>query len=78
MTPAELSALVEAHNEREKAEWMKLAWFTSILLSPHLKRGRSIAPEKLLPELFREKKDRKTKEEAKQELAEIKKKLGIE
>lgn len=54
-----------------------MAHFTSILLTPHLKRGRRIDPEMLIPEEFLYKKEKMTKEEARKELDGIKKRLGI-
>ena len=54
-----------------------MAWFTSYLLQPHLKRGRTIDPEKLLPESMRRRKRAMTKEEARRELDELKKSVGI-
>jgi hypothetical protein len=64
-------------NEKEKAEWFKLAWFTAILLSPYKKRGQIVDPEDLLPSTFKKSPAPMTKEEAKRELEEIKKSVGI-
>jgi len=63
--------------KREKAEWYKLAWFVSYLLQPHMKRGRTIDPERLLPESMRRRKKSRTKEEARRELRELKKSVGM-
>jgi hypothetical protein len=78
MTPAELNALVEACDEREKAVWFREAWFAAIMLSPHLKRGRKLDPMKLLPSWLQERKGPRTKEEARQELDDLKKELKVE
>lgn len=53
------------------------AYFVSHLLAPHLKKGRSIRPEMLIPEVFRHGKGKMTKKDAKKELKDIKKRLGI-
>jgi len=79
--PGELRLAVEAQaeqeEERERAEWYKLAWFVSHLLRPYLKRGRTIDPEALLPESMRRRKKSRTKEEARRELRELKKSVGM-
>jgi hypothetical protein len=62
---------------REKAEWYRLAWFTSYLLQPHMKRGRMIDPETLLPKSMRSRKKSRTKDEARKELEEIKRNVGM-
>ena len=67
----------EVENERRKDLWYMMAHFTSILLTPHLKRGRRISPEMLIPEVFRYKNKEMTREEARKELDGIKKRLGI-
>ena len=81
MTPGELSLAVEARNEREeareKAEWYRLAWFTSYLLQPYIKRGRTIDPETLLPKSMRRKMKPRTKDEVRRELEEIKRNVGM-
>lgn len=78
MTPAELAIAVEAENERQKDLWYMGAYFVSHLLAPHLKKGRSIKPEMLIPKVFRHGKGEMTKKDAKKELKDIKKRLGIE
>lgn len=73
----ELARAAEAENERQKDSWYMMAHFTSILLTPHLKKGRSIKPEMLIPEAFLYRKEKMTKEKAMKELEGIKKRLGI-
>ena len=63
---------VEAENERQKDSWYMMAHFTSILLTPHLRKGRSIKPEMLIPEAFLYEKRKMTKEDARNELEGIK------
>lgn len=81
MTPDELRIAAEAQAEeeerREKAEWNRLAWFTSILLTPYMKHGRMIDPEKLLPTILRKGKSPRSKEEAQEQLKELKKSVGM-
>jgi len=77
MTPAELNALVEACDEREKTIWFREAWFAAIMLSPYLKRGRKLDPMKLLPSWLQEHKGPRTKEEAQQVLEDLKKELKV-
>lgn len=50
MTPADVSVLTEVENDRTRAEYRKLAWFTAQLLGPHLKKGRKIEIDSLLPD----------------------------
>ncbi len=54
-----------------------MAWFTSYLLQPYMKHGRAFDPEKLLPESMRRKRGPRTKDEARQELEEIKRSVGM-
>lgn len=68
--------VIRAADERERREWLRHAWFTSILLAPH-RRGRMISPMKLIPEIMRPEKPKKTKAEALAELAELRKELKI-
>jgi len=77
LTPGELNLAIEAHNERIKDEWHRLAWFAGILLAPH-NNGRQVDPEKLLPGFITGKRGIVTKEDAKKELEELKKALGVE
>lgn len=67
----------EVENERRKDLWYMMAHFTSILLLPHVRRGRRIKPEMLIPDVFLPRKERMTKKEARKELEGIKKRLGI-
>jgi hypothetical protein len=74
-----LRLAIEAYNAREKAEWFRLAWFTSLILKPYIKEGYDIEPEDLLPNEFRKKpKKVMTKKEAKKELKELRKRLKVE
>ena len=73
----ELANAVEADNERRKDSWYMMAHFTSILLTPHLKKGHSVRPDMLIPEAFRHRKEKMTREKARKELEGIKKRLGI-
>jgi hypothetical protein len=54
-----------------------MAWFVALLLSPY-NNGKMLDPNNLLPELFQEQRREMTEEEAKEELSELKKKLGVE
>jgi hypothetical protein len=79
LTLGELRLAIEAFNEKEKAEWFRLAWFTSFLLKPYVKEGHDIEPEDLLPNEFKTKPKRPmTKKEVKKELRELKKRLKVE
>ena len=49
MTLWEFSHRVRAHDKREQADWHKIRVMASILLSPHLKRGKRLKPEDLIP-----------------------------
>lgn len=79
MLPEELltamEGIAEREYERERAEWIRLAWFASILLAPH-NNGRAVDFNELLPECFQMKK--KTREDVREELEALKKRLGIE
>lgn len=74
----ELGRAVAAENEREKERWYRLAWFTSLLLRPHLRRGRSIDPEDIMPKLLTSgATEPRTKGERKRELRALRKRLNI-
>lgn len=52
MTPAELDDLAEGARRRDVQAWYRSAWLVAYLLKPHLKRGRKLTPEQLLPKGF--------------------------
>lgn len=41
-------AFWEAHNEKERTSWEQTRWLASILISPHIKKGRNIKPQDLM------------------------------
>jgi len=65
---------IEAYLEREKKEWQRTAWLAAQIIS--CLAGKRIKADDLLPGMFPKKYI--TKEEAKRELEELKKRLGIE
>ena len=67
-----------AENDREKERWFRLAWFTSLLLRPHLRRGRSLDPLDLMPKILSaEGAGPRTKAERMKELRALRKRLNI-
>ena len=74
----ELGRAVAAENEREKEQWYRLAWFTSLLLRPHLRKGRSLDPQDIMPKLLMSgAAGPKTKAEKKRDLRALRKRLNI-
>ena len=61
-----------------KEQWYRLAWFTSLLLRPHLRKGRSLDPQDIMPKLLTsDAAGSKTKAEKKRELQALRKRLNI-
>ncbi len=79
LLPVELYRAVEAENEREKERWFRDAWFASLLLRPHLRKGRALDPMDLMPKLLTPRAPGpRTKAEGLAELKAIRKRLNIE
>jgi len=57
LTPGELDDLAEGARQRSKEEWYRTAWLVSYLLKPHLKKGKKVTPESLLPKGFLNRED---------------------
>jgi len=72
-----IAGISEREYERERAEWIRQAWFTSILLAPY-NNGRAVDFNDLLPECFQMERKEISQEEIKTELEALKKRLGIE
>ncbi|MCX7973738.1 MAG: hypothetical protein N3B16_04475 [Candidatus Aminicenantes bacterium] len=72
-----LEGVAEREYERERAEWIRMAWFVSILLAPH-NNGRMLEFNDLLPECFQIENKKMTREDVREELEALKKRLGIE
>lgn len=72
-----MEGISEREYERERAEWIRMAWFTSILLAPH-NNGRAVDFNDLLPECFQVESKKMTREDVRGELESLKKRLGIE
>jgi hypothetical protein len=72
-----MEGISEREYERERAEWIRMAWFTSILLAPH-NNGRAVDFNDLLPECFQVESKKMTREDVRGELESLKKRLAIE
>jgi hypothetical protein len=75
MTPLELRIVAEALSERERREWQRFAWLGAIFINCFSKK--KVRPQDLVPEAFERERRRVTKEEAKRELEDLKKRLRI-
>jgi hypothetical protein len=42
------TARVEAHQERERGEWERARWLGTVILQPHLQKGKTLKPTDLI------------------------------
>ena len=77
LTFAEIGNAMAGHykeiEEREKAEWERTRWLGSMIMQPHLKKGRKLQPKDLMQfpwEKPKAKAEKLTKEELRQRILE--------
>jgi hypothetical protein len=77
MTFGEVSLALDANREseemRERMEWERTRWLGSMIMQPHLKKGRKLQPKDLMQfpwEKPKAKADKLTKEELRQRILE--------
>lgn len=49
MTTYEFSQLVRAYDRRQEMDWHRIRVLASIIIQPHMKKGRRIRPQDLIP-----------------------------